>query len=94
MVCLSGRISSVATISSPSGLTCWSGATGSVIKIDVSFSSITFSIITTALKLSGIGSPVSTQTALEPIMSFKGFVSLAPMVSSDLTATPSIAEES
>ena len=61
--------------------------------VDSSTSCSTSSMIT-ASNFDGIGSPVSTHRACEPIFSRRGEVSVAPKVSLDLTATPSMAAES
>ena len=90
MVWFSGSTSSVATMSSPMGRTCCQGAAGAMISMSPPASWITSRMIT-ASKPSGMGSPVSTQTACGPTRSRMGAVSMARTVSAARTAAPSMA---
>ena len=91
---LCGNSSSVATMSSPTGRTCWYGGTGDWSSIVEPSTSCTTSTMITASNPSGTGSPVSSHTACSPTSSRTGEVSVAPTVSRDRTATPSIAAAS
>ena len=89
----SGRTSSVATMSSPTTRTCCQGVAGFRISISCSDIFSTSSIMITAFRSSGRGSPVSTKTACSGTRSRRGLVSVAPKVSLKRIATPSMAAE-